>query len=385
MVTNLPAEAIAKLNKYSEARTVEEKIRALEEFISAVPKHKGTENLLLWATRRLAQLREEAEREARKRSGRGSRPDIFVEKEGAGQVVLVGPPNSGKSSLVGRLTNARVVVSPVPYSTTWPVPGMMDYMGVKLQVVDTPPIINPDGSVNAKVVALARNADVIAVVVGLDSEDPAGDLRAVLGALDERGVAYSLEKGFVRVERRRDGGVVLQAHGRPQFTEAQLRELLAAYRIYHAVVETYGPATLDDVEAALLSARVYKPTFVVFNKADVPGAEQRAREASRLLPKDVPWVLASAAAGTGLDGIKAVAYKLLGVKRVYTKKPGSPPSPEPLVVPRGATVRDVAERISPELAKSMKYAKIWGPGAKYPGQRVGPEYVLEDGDVVEIH
>jgi len=138
MVTNLPAEAAAKLNKYSEARTTEEKIRALEEFLSAVPKHKGTEKLRLWATRRLAELREELEREKVKRSG-GSRPGIFVEKEGAGQIVLVGPPNSGKSSIVARLTNAKVVVSPMPYSTRVPAPGMATYLDVKLQLVDTLP------------------------------------------------------------------------------------------------------------------------------------------------------------------------------------------------------------------------------------------------------
>ncbi len=386
MVTNLPAEAAAKLNRYSEAKTVEEKIKALEEFLSSVPKHKGTENLLYWATRRLAELREEAEREQlRRRSGKGSRPSFFVEKAGAGQVILVGPPNSGKSSIVARLTNAKVLVSPLPYSTVMPVPGMASYNDVQLQVVDMPPLINPDGSINNRVVAMARNADVIAVVIGLDSEDVKGDLERTLKALEERGVAYSLEKGFVTVERKREGGVTLIAQGTPRFTERDIRELLRSYKIYHAVVRSYGPATIDDVEAALLSAKVYRPTMVVFNKSDLPGAEQRARETARGLPRDVPWLLVSAATGLGLEGITATAFKMLGVKRVYTKKPGQPPSTEPLIVKADATVRDVAERISPELAKSMKYARVWGRGAKYGGQKVGPDYVLHDQDVVEIH
>jgi Predicted GTPase len=383
MVTNLPAEAAAKLNKYSEARTTEEKIRALEEFLSAVPKHKGTEKLRLWATRRLAELREELEREKVKRSG-GSRPGIFVEKEGAGQIVLVGPPNSGKSSIVARLTNAKVVVSPIPYSTRIPAPGMATYLDVKLQLVDTPPLLTPNGEVNSRVVALARNADVVGVVVGLDSDDVARDLGSALRALDERGVAYSLQKGFARLERRREGGVTLVPHGTPRFSEAELRELLNSYRIYHALVETYGPATLDDVEVAILSARVYKPTFVVFNKADLPGAESRAREAAKLLPPDVPWVMASAATGVGLEGILATSFRLLNVKRIYTKKPNAPPSPEPLVVKADATIRDIAEKISPELAKSMRHARVWGKGVRYGGQRVGPEYIPQDGDIVEI-
>ena len=383
MVTNLPAEAAAKLAKYSEAKTTEEKIRALQEFLSAVPKHKGTEKLRLWATRRLAELKEELERERARKSG-GSRPGIFVEKEGAGQVVLVGPPNSGKSSIVGRLTNAKVVISPNPYSTQAPVPGMAKYLDVRLQLVDTPPLISPDGTVNSRVVALARNADVVCVVIGLDSPNPASDLAASLRALEERGVAYSLAKGFARVERRRDGGITLVSHGQPRFTEAELRELLAGYRVYHALVETYGPATLDDVESALLSARVYKPTFVVFNKADLPNAEARARSAASSLPSDVPWVITSAVTGVGLEGVLATSFRLLRVKRVYTKKPNSPPSPEPLVIDVDATVRDIAERISPELAKNMRYARVWGKGVKYGGQRVGPDYVPQDGDIIEI-
>ncbi len=383
MVTTLPAEAAAKLAKYSEARTTEERIRALQEFLSSVPKHKGTEKLRLWATRRLAELREELERERIRRSG-GSRQGMFIEKEGAGQVVLVGPPNSGKSSIVARLTNARVVVSPIPYSTQAPVPGMARYIDFRLQLVDTPPLLNPDGSVNSRVVALARNADVVGVVIGLDSPDPTSDLTLSLRALEERGVAYSLAKGFARVERRREGGITLIAHGQPKFTEPELRELLAGYRVYHALVETFGPATLDDVEAALLSARLYKPTFVIFNKADVPSSESIARSAASSIPSDVPWVLVSAQTGVGLEGLLATAFRMRRVKRIYTKKPNSPPSTEPLIVDIDATVRDIAERISPDLAKNMRYARVWGKGVRYGGQRVGPDYVPQDGDVVEI-
>jgi ribosome-interacting GTPase 1 len=348
-----------------------------------VPKHKGTEKLRLWATRRLSELREEVERERARRSG-GGRPGMFVEKAGAGQVVLIGPTNSGKSSIVARLTNAKVTISPLPYGTQAPVPGMMTYLDVQLQLVDTPPLINPDGSVNSRVVALARNADVIALVIGLDSPEPRRDLDVSLRALEDRGVAYSLEKGFVRVERRTQGGIAFTYRGTPRFTEEEARRLLNSYRVYNALVEVSGPATLDDLEEAIFSAKVYKPAFVIFNKADLPSAESRAREAASALPKDVQWVLASAVTGVGLSSVGPMAYRLLNIKRIYTKKPGQPPSPEPLVVSADATVREIAERISPSLARSMKYAKIWGRGAKYGGQRVGPDYVPQDGDILEI-
>jgi len=121
---NLTAEAKAKLAKYAAAKTVEEKIKALQEFLSAAPKHKGAENLLLWATRRLAELKEELEKERRKKQG-GRGPRIFVEKEGAAQLVVVGPPNAGKSLLVQRLTGARTKIADYPFTTTLPIPGML--------------------------------------------------------------------------------------------------------------------------------------------------------------------------------------------------------------------------------------------------------------------
>ncbi len=135
MPANLPPEAKAKLARYSEARSIEEKIRALEEFLSVAPKHKGAENLLLWARRRLAELREELEAERRKRrSVGGGGPRIFFEKEGAGQVVVVGPPNAGKSLLVHRLTGARTRVADYPFSTTQPQPGMLRYQDIYFQL-----------------------------------------------------------------------------------------------------------------------------------------------------------------------------------------------------------------------------------------------------------
>ncbi|MEM4542183.1 MAG: GTPase, partial [Desulfurococcaceae archaeon] len=155
MPTNLPAEAKAKWIKVMEARTTEEKIRALEEFLSSVPKHKGTERLREWATKRLAQLREELEEKKRKRTG--GRSLYFVEKEGDAQIVVIGLPNSGKSTLVHRLTGAKTVIADYPFSTTYPVPGMLKYNDVYFQLVDTMPLY-PGSALSSKTIGLIRNA-----------------------------------------------------------------------------------------------------------------------------------------------------------------------------------------------------------------------------------
>jgi len=384
---NLPPEAKAKLAKYSDAKTVEEKIRALEEFISAVPKHKGTENLLLWARRRLAELREELEVKKRKRVGGG--PKIFVERAGAGQVVILGPPNSGKSSLLARLTNAKPEVAPYPFTTQLPMPGMLQYEDIQFQLVDTPPLLldQPDSPVNNRVIGLARNANALILVVGLDDPDPAGTLRRLIDMLEERGVVVSKTRGIVRIVKDRSvNGIKVVGQGRMVgFTEDDLRRFLSNYRIYNAVVEIEGEVTLDDVEDAIFTTRVYKPAIIILNKADLPGARERAGEALRAAPPDVPVLVASAETGEGLEGLGKIIFDMLGIIRVYTKQPNKEPDPDPLILEKGATVLDAAERIHKDLARKFRYAKIWGPSAKYPGQRVGGDHELMDGDIVEVH
>jgi len=385
---NLPAEARAKLARYSEARTVEEKIKALEEFISSVPKHKGTENLLLWARRRLAELREELELKKRKRVGGG--PQFFVEKSGSAQVVLLGPPNVGKSSLLARLTNAKPEISPYPFTTKAPIPGMFRYMDVWIQLVDTPPLSleDPDSSLNNRVIGLARNADALILVFSADCEDLEGTIRGVLELLEGRGIVVTRLRGVVRVKKARDaGGIRVVGSGRlVGFTVDDLAKLLASYRIYNAIVEVEGDVTLDDVESSIIMSRVYKPAIALINKVDLVDSNSSLLErASRALPSDVPLLLVSAEKGWGLESLGRLLFEKLNVIRVYTKSPNKEPDPNPLVVRRGTTVIEVAEMIHARLAENFRYARVWGRSVKYPGQRVGADHVLEDGDIVEIH
>jgi Predicted GTPase len=158
MVTNLPAEAKAKWIKYMDAKTTEEKIKALQDFLSAVPKHKGTENLVYWAKRRLAELKEEAQLERRKSSSVGRGLQFFIEKEGAGQVVMIGD-NQLKNELMRKLTNVKNDPEELP------VPGMMKYLDVQIQLVNTPPLIFEARSLIGRILGLAKNADELLIVV----------------------------------------------------------------------------------------------------------------------------------------------------------------------------------------------------------------------------
>ena len=387
MPANLPAEARAKWIKVMEAKTPEEKIKALEEFLSAVPKHKGTANLRLWATRRLAELREEIEIRRRKRAGRG--PRFFIEKEGAAQVIVVGPPNTGKSSIVSILTGAKTKIADYPYSTIEPVPGMYKFKDVLFQLIDTPPLSPSSRSgLNSRVIGLIRNADAIMIIMDING-DPIDDFEKIYDELSSHGILLHKPRGRVVIERQRSGklGIRVALMGRLlDCTPDDIRKLLESYRINNALVKIYGDVTLDDVEQAVFESRLYKPSIIVINKADLDLKEALTK--GRLLKKmnpDIPVIVASAKWRKGFEKLGEILFNELELIRIYTKQPNGQVSDKPLILKKGSTVLDVAKSIHKKFVENFLYAKIWGPSAKYPGERVGLDHILHDGDIVEIH
>ncbi|MEB3773407.1 MAG: TGS domain-containing protein, partial [Desulfurococcales archaeon] len=292
-------------------------------------------------------------------------------------------------SILARLTNARPEIAPYPFTTRIPAPGMLQYEDIQIQLVDTPPLLldQPDSPVNNKILGIARNANILILVVGLDDPDPRETVLDMLKMLEDRGILVSKSRGMVRITKSRQvTGVKVQGRGRMVgFTEEDLKRLLSSYRIYNAIVEIEGEVTLDDVESAIFQSRVYKPTILILNKLDLNPDKRLIKEVSGIVPRDVRVIPASAKTGEGLEGIGKLLFNMLGVIRVYTKQPNKEPDPNPLIIEKGATVLDAARRIHKDLARNFKYAKVWGRSVKYPGQRVGGDHVLMDEDLIEIH
>ena len=136
MPANLTPDYLTAEQAYKQAQTHQDRIAALEQMMATVPKHKGTEKLQADIKRRLSQERKESQ----KKGGAHAAPAWLIKREGAGQVVLIGPPNSGKSRLLSALTHARPEVADYPFTTRMPVPGMMFFENVPIQLVDLPPI-----------------------------------------------------------------------------------------------------------------------------------------------------------------------------------------------------------------------------------------------------
>jgi len=378
--TNLPPEARAKWAKTLEARTPEEKLRALQEFLSSIPEHKGTSKLRAHVKHQIAVLRRLiAEQKARKRGGG---PTFSIEKEGAAQVVLLGFTNSGRSSLLRSLTNAKPEVSDKPFTTERPVPGMMRYEDLQFQIVEAPALRGLER--DSQTLSLARNADALIIVVDL-AEDPVAQLSAIVGELKDAGIMVLRPRATVEVERQSSGGIKVVVIGRLiDCSEQDVAKLIASYGLRHALVKVMGEASLDDVEDYLLRRPVYKPTLIVANKIDLPGALDKLKKLQEAVAGKLTVIPASAKSGVDVNGLGRSLFQALDIIRVYTKEPGAPPSKEPLVVKRGSTVLDVAEKLHSRLSRNFKYAKVWSNRLPFSPQRVGPSFVLEDGDIVEI-
>ncbi|MEM1944725.1 MAG: TGS domain-containing protein [Nitrososphaerota archaeon] len=380
MPTNLTAEAQAKLARYQQARTLEEKIKALEEALPLIPDHKGTERMRAQLKATLAKLRREAER--RKIVKVGRHDDFMVRREGAAQVVLLGTANSGKSTLLSTLTNARPAIGAYSLTTVKPAPGMMRYEDVEIQLVELPAILTGDlkeTPFTARSIAVARNADLIMLMLDCGG-DPVAQLEHVMSLLDESGVVLKEKRSTISVEKKDSGDVRLVIFGNFRGTLSGVKELLRSIGIRHAVVKVYGDASIADLEEQVLRETVYKKAVLVAGRADLAGPGMLDKLAERVAELGVPLIAVS---DKNIGSIRETIYRSLGVIRIYTQKDGVV-ARNPIVIHRDATIQDLAKVIHKDFARNLRYAKVWGRSVRIQGQQVGPGHRLDDGDVVEL-
>ncbi len=347
MPTNLPPVYFDVEKRYREATDTTEKIALLEEMYSLVPKHKGTDHLRADLRRQLSRLKTEP---VDKKKHAGHTPDYHVEKEGAGQVLLIGPPNTGKSAMVSLLTNAYPEISEAAFSTRKPIPGMMPYQDIQVQLVDTPSLDRE--LTEGGLFGLARQADLVLIVVDLQAD--------------------ALEQALISLE------------------------MLAEHRIAPLELQS----TYNGLERVL-----FKPVLLLVNKCDdasldedyavccdlleEQSAQDNNPEARPLL--DVVPVLkrlerlpVSAANARNLEELKGRIFERLQIVRVYARPPGKEPDMErPFVLKQGSTVSELASKVHRDFFDKLKSVRVWG-SSEFPGQMVHKEYELKDGDIVEL-
>lgn len=321
--------------RYRNASSPAEKVAALEEMLRLVPKHKASEKLQSALKQKLSAARETAASAAahKQRSGGGQHDAFSIPRQGAGQVVLMGAANVGKSSIVGALTSAKVEIAEYPFSTHAAVPGMAMHEDVPIQLVDMPPIMA--GHVQPGMLGAFRAADVLLLTVDLSAIELLDQYEQCMALLSEHGV-------------------------RP---------------VSQAILE------FDEDE----SAAVPKRALLVANKSDTAGAKDNLDGFRELTGCPLTIVPVSATSGEGLAQMMASVFELLNVIRVYAKKPGKPvDKSSPFILPVGATIHDMAVHIHKDLAEKLSDARIWG-GTVHDGQLVTGTHVLTDRNVVELH
>jgi ribosome-interacting GTPase 1 len=391
MPTNLPPEAKEKWEEVEATRSPREKMEKMQEFLKYVPQHKGTMKLRGEIKRKIAIIRSDLEEKKRKGVGKSSGgPKLFLEKEGSAQVVVIGMTNVGKSCLMSATTNSKVLVTPTPFSTHQPVPGIMNYGDVQFQLIEAPAVMkgSSDGRGTGNVtLGLARNADGVILMVDL-SRNPIQQLELILAELEKSRVLVNKPSGRVIIDRRHAGTalrIILVGH----LIDCNMRDvedLLREYKIHDAIVRISGDVQLEDVEDAVFETTIYKPAVIAANKLDLKGAEANLRTLKKHVNGKLPVIAMSCEQKEGLDELGKALFDSLGVIRVYTKDPGSrEDTGRPFTLKRGATINDLAKSIHKEFVQNFLFAMVWAKRLPFSPKKVGLNFVLEDGDVVEVH
>jgi hypothetical protein len=357
------------------------RIQELEKELSGTKYNKATQHHFAIVKAQIAKLREKQEKRS---AGKGGGTGFAVKKSGDATVVLLGFPSVGKSTLLNALTGAKSKVAAYEFTTLDVIPGLLEYNQAKIQVLDVPGILcgaSQGKGRGREVLAVVRSSDLILITV--DANHPEQH-EALLKELFDAGVRVNARPPDVKIVRKLRGGIDINTTVKltkvtPEAIEAVLRE----FRLNNCGLVIRDDIDLDQLIDAIEGNRSYIPAVLVITKVDLLPEGERRRLAERL----VPDAMVSAEQGLGVDALREAVFQRLGFIRLFLKEVGKRPDlDEPMILRKGATLQGACERIHRDFVKRFRFAKIWGPSAKFPGQQFrNLDKPLADGDIIEIH
>lgn len=360
---------------------IQKRIGEIEKEIRETPYHKATEHHIGKLRAKLAKLKDQfAERRSKKGGGGPPAGGFAVKQQGDATVVLVGFPSVGKSTLLNKLTNARSRVAPYEFTTVTVIPGMMEYKGAKLQILDVPGLIEGAASGRGRgreVLSVIRGADILLLLAQAGSQEE--EFEKIEAELYKNSVRINKSAPRILVKRTDRGGIEVRSAIKQDFSLETVAEIAKEFGFNNAEIRLDEQLSLDEVIDVFAENRVYPPALCVINKIDLLPDKNRLnyhlikRENSRNV------IEISAEKEIGLEGLKEAIWEKLKLVRVYLRRPGKDADYKtPMIMRQGGTLSDALLKVGSDFAQNKTSAKIWGPGAKYPGQEVSLSAPVQD-------
>jgi small GTP-binding protein len=358
---------------------IQEEIKKIEEELKKTKYNKATQFHIGKQKAKLAKLRQELQKKSVGKAGLG----YGIKKEGDATVLFVGFPSVGKSTLLNRITKADSKIGDYDFTTLTVIPGVMEYNGAKIQVLDVPGLV--EGAAEGKgrgkeILSVVRNADLVLIIV--DASDPGKAMRqmeTIQNELYKAGFRMNQKPPDVVIKKRNIGGISAgSAVKLTKMTIEGVKSILQEFKINNAEVTIREDVTQDQLIDAVMGNRIYVPSIIVANKVDVTGNIDVFRKITNCIP-------VSSLKGINMDKLKEMIWDKLGLIRIYMKHIGKAPDmEEPMIMKKNTTIKDVCISIHKEFDEYFRFARVWG-SSKFEGQKVGSSYILCDSDVVEIH
>jgi len=347
---------------------ISEQIKNIEKEIRETPYHKGTEHHIGRLRARLSKLKDKQFERHTKGGGGGG--GYSVKKQGDATVVLVGPPSVGKSTLLNKLTNANSKIAPYDFTTVSVIPGMMDYKNAKIQILDVPGLIKgaEEGKGRGReVLSVARGADLLILLCDAGNEDY---FLQIVNSLEKNGIRLNQNPPKVYIEKKLKGGIIIHSNINQELTKETIKEIAQELGIKNAEITIKERITIDNLIDAFSKSRVYVPAIFVVNKIDIQKGKVK---------KDIDLSI-SAEKNINLDRLRELIWKKMEFIQLFLVRPDDEPSyNHPIIMKEGQTLLAAAEKIGSDFAEDKKMAKIWGMGAKFPGQEVSLTTKIAEG------
>lgn len=347
----------------------QKQIEDIEKEIRETPYHKGTEHHIGILRARLSRLKDKILDSETRSKGSGGGIGYAVKHQGDATIVLVGPPSVGKSTLLNRLTNAQSKVAPYAFTTVSVIPGMMVYKNARIQILDVPGLI--EGAEVGKgrgkeVLSVVRGCDLLVVITEVGKEQA---IDRIKNALEKNGIRIDKKRPNVKIEKKLQGGISVFSNIRQSVSKETIKEIIMEMGIKNAVVSIKEKITLDELLDSLSRNRVYIPSISVINKADLSVSSHKN-----------DYLYISAENDMNLNKLREDIWKTLDLSTIYLVKGDDEPNfNNPLIVKNNTKLSDILEQLGSSFSENKTYARIWGEGAKFPGQEVSLSSTTADG------